>query len=225
MDGPETYGITGLNATSDAVRANIADVLDNAPSNAIAALYRTHLGPPGFNDHYAGFDALLYINLTPEPIGYPALILGATNTPASLKKRGSSRNPLFGGSGPETVSILDGHGIFMTLVPSNVTSGAISGRSATGPSSFSLETLTNGTIRYLSEAPPTILAITALDDDENDIGISGVADQTYIIEGKTDLNDSEWSVIGTGITDNAGSYIGNLPVGTNAIQFFRAVLP
>ena len=225
VDGAEIYGLTGLSVTSAAVQAELGTVLSGAPTGVIAAVYRMDVGPTNFNDNFTGFDALLYINLSSNAIGYPSLILGATSAPVALAQQGYARSTTFGGSGPSNLVTLGAYQIFMTLIPAGVTNAAFSGRSDTGPGTLAISSLTNGAARYLAKAPVTYAGISGPVGTNFNVTIDGVANQQYFLEAKQAITDAQWSVVATGTTDSIGDYLGQFGFGTNAQRFLRVTLP
>jgi hypothetical protein len=224
VDGAEIYGLTGLNTTSAAIQSELASVFSGAPTGVIAALHRRDIGPTNFSDNYAGFDALLYINLGTNAVGYPSFIVGATSGPVALAQQGVSRSPTFGGSGPQTLTTLAQYAIFMTLVPTNATNFFIRGRSDNGPGQAFAASLTNGGTLYLLRAPATYVRL-ARAGTTNSVSITGVANQQYLLEGNPSLLTPAWSNVGTGNTDNAGAFNGTIPIATNQALYYRVVLP
>ena len=116
--GAELYGLLTLDSLAtdfDAVRAA-------APSNARAALLRMDLGPTGFDDDYAGFDMLLFLNLTDQLLDAPMLGMdgdgGDGGFLQGLLGGGFATHAEFGGSGaPNLFTSLGAWGVYATLVP------------------------------------------------------------------------------------------------------------
>jgi hypothetical protein len=112
VGGSDIAGLfNGLNAGS------FPDLLSQAPANARVALHRMATGPAGYNHDFAGFDLLVYVNLTCEPLPHPVLGAGAANYTARFRDGGLARNPVFGGTGPGVLDTLEPWGVYATLVP------------------------------------------------------------------------------------------------------------
>jgi len=90
-----------------------------APAHAVGAIIREHLGPSaGYNIDFAGYDALLFVNLTAgglaDPMGDdPA---GTDTAFMSALLTGGTEAQLFG-SGAATLGLLDAEAIWETLIP------------------------------------------------------------------------------------------------------------
>jgi hypothetical protein len=92
-------------------------VVQGAPPSAAAALLLLDNGPPGFNEDFVGFDWLLYINLTDQPINHPGFGVGRINFARYLSEGGWANDPIFGGSGPHNLPQLGPQEVYATLVP------------------------------------------------------------------------------------------------------------
>jgi len=118
VGGAEGYGLSPLGAS------DFPAVCAAAPPGARAALVRMDVGP-GMPD-FAGYDALFYVNLSDEGIDQPGF--GLWPAPDAyflwyLIVRGCQRDPAFGGSGPVTLDVLDGQGVYVTLMPEDQPAG------------------------------------------------------------------------------------------------------
>jgi hypothetical protein len=106
--GAEVYGLTGL--SPDAFRFALVD----APPDTGAALVRIPL------QSWVGYDGLFLINtLSDTALDDPSF---GVDEPGGhhmqgLIRQGCDRNPMFGGSGPETMPSLDPQRVYMTLIP------------------------------------------------------------------------------------------------------------
>jgi autotransporter-associated beta strand protein len=113
VGGAEAYGLTGLNSQQILLPSVFAD----APTGAQVAVIRSHRGPAGFNYDFSGYDMLLYVNLTGQPIENPALSVGNDKALQQLEVGGYLLNPLLGGTGLQTLSQLGAYQVYATLVP------------------------------------------------------------------------------------------------------------
>jgi hypothetical protein len=126
IDGAEAYGLTGLSAF------DFPALLSSAPPGTEAALLRMDVGPPGFDDDFVGFDMVLFVNLTAEPLAAPAFGAGVQGHLAPLQIGGFARSPVFGGAGPVTLSALGPHAVWATLVPESTVHFNLAGDGITG---------------------------------------------------------------------------------------------
>ena len=119
-NGAESYGILGDQTLINVLETsgylpNLLSTVttDNTPpSGAVVAVLREPI-PAGF-DQYAGYDLVLYVNLTNVALGGPQMGVTEGSTDTSF-------NPALQYSGlsiPTTIGALPGHGIFATLIPS-----------------------------------------------------------------------------------------------------------
>ena len=106
VGGAELFGL--LNGI-DANDAAFAAVNTGKPANALGAILRLDLGPTGYADDYAGFDMLLFLNLTADALINPMLGFDPlANDPAfrqSLLSGGFATQAAFGGSGPAVLRV------------------------------------------------------------------------------------------------------------------------
>ena len=139
-------------------------IVDNAPAGALAAVYRMDLGPLGFDADYVGYDMVVFVNLTDQVLAAPRLGAGnsggADVATAELQVGGVGWDVRFGGSGRNTtLTGLNPHGVWVTLVPNgNITVSA--SVAAAGGGSYSVtKALNNGdTPAYITAARPTLAA-------------------------------------------------------------------
>jgi len=142
VGGAERYGLlSGL----DAMAADFAAVRAGAPSNAVAGLFRMDLGPTGYADDYAGFDMLIFLNLTFESLLAPSLGIDPSGTDTAfvnfLLTGGFGTSTLFGGSGnPNILAGLDAFNLWATLIPEDgaTFNATVGGAGVTGISGRSL---------------------------------------------------------------------------------------
>jgi predicted nuclease with TOPRIM domain len=112
VGGSDIAGLlNGLNAGS------FPNVLSNAPTGARLALHRMATGTAGYDHDFPGYDLLVYINLTCEPVSRPVLGAGAANYAARFRDGGLTKNPVFGGTGASIKETLEPWGVYVTLVP------------------------------------------------------------------------------------------------------------
>lgn len=154
--GAEIYGLSGLTAAGLIGSLPATDVNGVPLTAAAGALFRTSASVLGTN--YAGYDALLYINLSQYGVNSPAMTLnGAVQ---QLLSRGFANNPAFGGGGPVVVGSLAGGTVYATLVPSGSTGTAdiqlstYAGFSASG-------SIASGQALYVVPEPSTWLMLAA----------------------------------------------------------------
>jgi hypothetical protein len=117
--GAEGFGLlSGVDATS----AQFAGVRAGAPAHAVGAIIREHLGPtPGYDTDFAGYDALLFVNLTAGELAEPMLgddPAGTDTAFMSALLTGGTEAQWFG-SGATTLGLLDGEAIWETLIPTD----------------------------------------------------------------------------------------------------------
>jgi hypothetical protein len=150
VGGAELFGL--LNGI-DANDAAFAAVNMGKPANALGAILRLDLGPTGYADDYAGFDMLLFLNLTADALIDPMLGFDPlANDPAfrqSLLSGGFATQAAFGGSGPAVLGSLGGFGVYATLVSEGA---GFFNASAVGATSVSGELLGDGDFAYLLRA-------------------------------------------------------------------------
>ncbi len=125
--GAEGYGllqdIGDFDSFLDDISSQLVglETLDNAPSDALAAVVRLDVGPTGYADDYSNHDMLLFINLSDQALDDPEL--GIVGNPASgfstdLLTGGFMTDALFGGSGsPQALDALGVGQIWATLIP------------------------------------------------------------------------------------------------------------
>jgi hypothetical protein len=160
VGGPEAFGLTALNASTDFTQLvddrGVADV----------ALYRFHtgLGLVGF----PGFDYLVYINLRNDiQISGPGFGVGdpAYQYTTSLRIEGPQLAPLFGGPGPRELSILGVDDVYATLIPETAGFFTISALYRGTEVAAQIGSLQNGEVLYLdvNAVPlPNTIALMAL---------------------------------------------------------------
>jgi 6-phosphogluconolactonase (cycloisomerase 2 family) len=136
--GAETFGLVPGGSDAFANSDLVKSAITNAKKNDVVAVVREHLpqmtnsATSPFAD-YAGYDAVLFINLTGLTLSSPTLGLkdtqfslnpppGPTNTNSQkpLQIGGLASNTLFGGTGNyTTITGLAPHAVWVTLVPIN----------------------------------------------------------------------------------------------------------
>jgi len=153
VGGAELFGLLeGI----DAQAADFQAVRDQAPGNAVAALYRGDVGPTGYADDFEDFDMLVFLNLSGEDLAGPALgidpaALDGTFANALLTG-GYLTDPQFGGAGPQVLSELGADEAWATLIPEGdaMFNAAVSGDLILGLRGIGLA---NGEFAYISLVP------------------------------------------------------------------------
>ena len=119
VGGAEGFGLLG---GVDATSAQFAGVRAGAPDHAVGAIIREHLGPSaGYDIDFAGYDALLFVNLTAGGLADPMLgddPAGTDTAFMSALLTGGTEAQWFG-SGATTLGLLDGEAIWETLIPTD----------------------------------------------------------------------------------------------------------
>ncbi|MGE0757009.1 MAG: matrixin family metalloprotease, partial [Pirellulaceae bacterium] len=176
IGGAEAFGLTTLNA---------ADLLGSAAGNDTAAvLARFDTGIAGLNTSFTGYDLVLFADLTGSGIREPKLGVGGGLVP--LRRGGFANDPLFGGSGDQTLSELGSYQVYATLVPENSTLFRFGGGVDGGPFVEAQGALADGQVlrlTYPRNDPPviaapqsltgvedTMLAVTSVSVDDFDAG-------------------------------------------------------
>ncbi len=155
--GAEGFGLlSGVDATS----AQFAGVRAGAPAHAVGAIIREHLGPvAGYDIDFAGYDALLFVNLTTGGLVDPMLgddPAGTDTAFMSALLTGGTEAQWFG-SGATTLGLLDGEAIWETLIP---TDGDFINASADGTVPIAGDALADGDVAYLIAMPePATVAL------------------------------------------------------------------
>jgi hypothetical protein len=117
VGGAESYGLTTLSAAN-----NFAAVVSAAPKSCPAALVHTHIGPGDYDTDFLGYDAYFFVNLSGQAVTNPLLGFVADDYFTPLAQQGQANNPLFGGTGPQTLGQLAADQVFETLAPIKGTS-------------------------------------------------------------------------------------------------------
>ena len=158
VGGAEAYGLTGLTATN----ALLPSVTSAAPANAQAVLIRRILGPQNFDYDFAGYDMLLYVNLTGQAIGAPKLSVGSVAL-QQLLQGGYLTNPQFtpGATGPQLLSQLSGYQVYATLIPTGTTTINVGGSVAGVSIGAQGVALQDGQYTYLTNNGLTNQTVTA----------------------------------------------------------------
>ncbi|MGH7087690.1 MAG: PEP-CTERM sorting domain-containing protein [Stellaceae bacterium] len=90
-----------------------------------------HLGPDSYDYDFAGFDNLLFVNLTGNALTLPELGVLENGADANFLKPllqgGYATDPLFGGDGPVALDNLGGFSVFDTLIPDGGTAFDVAG--------------------------------------------------------------------------------------------------
>jgi hypothetical protein len=114
--GPDGFGILqGVTA------ADFPAVVSGAPPWAQAALVRYPVGPAGYDHDFAGFDMLMFVNLSPDGLATATLGVGTSGTLQQLLVGGRSRAE-FGGPGIAPLEVLPAGAVYATLVPEGIES-------------------------------------------------------------------------------------------------------
>jgi hypothetical protein len=150
VGGAEGFGLlSGVDATS----AQFAGVRAGAPAHAVGAIIREHLGPSaGYDIDFAGYDALLFVNLTAGGLADPMLgddPAGTDTAFMSALLTGGTEAQWFG-SGATTLGLLDGEAIWETLIP---TDGDFINARADGTVPIVGDALADGGVAYLIAVP------------------------------------------------------------------------
>ncbi len=118
VGGAEAFGLLNGVQSTDPF---FAHAVSSAAPGATALLYRTHLGPAGYNFDFTGYDAVFLLNLTSDPLLDPELGVVENGTDESylqaLLSGGFADDPLFGGDGPTDLGPLGGFDVYEILVP------------------------------------------------------------------------------------------------------------
>jgi hypothetical protein len=230
LEGPAVSGILrGYNAGS------FPSVLAGAPANARIALVRLDRGPARYADDFAGFDMLLYINLTCEPLRSPMLGVGSDGSLEALQLDGTAFNRLLGGFGALTRFTLEPYWIYATLVPEEAQWFNIGYQPEGSTVSQSQQTLNAGQAMYLSHGvvdcpgpipPPThgtVIHSRARFNAEGrfEFDVSGTGNGTWRIERSSDLKT--WQSIGTAtLFDGQATFADPEPM-TAEPRYYRAL--
>lgn len=121
--------------------------------NARVAVMRFDHGPVGYEHDFVGFDMVLYVNLTPEPLGRP--VMGEGDSAAELRDGGLQKNPSFGGQGATTLPELPPYGVYATLVPEEVTTFTFGYRDDLA-NRMQSDSIADGEIAYLRAGPAVV---------------------------------------------------------------------
>ncbi|MFH0965404.1 MAG: PKD domain-containing protein, partial [Planctomycetota bacterium] len=144
--GAEAFGLTSLTKN----HSSFAAVRSNAPDGAIAALYRTEVGPSGYSTDFSGFDGATYINLLNAALYSPDMGLNVAGD--VLKQGGWANESNFGGSGDVAINLASGQ-VYTTLVAETVDDnfhiGARLGSSSGTYYSATGNNVTDGSVLYL----------------------------------------------------------------------------
>ncbi len=172
--GAEAFGITGIAADSELgltggnnnngpnALIDFPSIVANSPKGASLALLDEQFGSTPFEAEFPGYTFVLYINLTDQPLDAPQLGVGQSGYLQDLLQEGYQNDPLFGGSGPVTLSQLGPYQVYTTLVPTSSTNfNAAFSRSGTSYSG-STASLTEGIPFYIgASVPPASLQGTS----------------------------------------------------------------
>ena len=83
------------------------------------ALLQEHIGPGVYANDFPGYDLLMMINLRNAPMTTPQVGVGEAGFLTNLEQEGFSNDPLFGGSGPVTLTQLAATRFMPPLSPSD----------------------------------------------------------------------------------------------------------
>lgn len=141
----------------DASNSAFAAVNGAAPSNAMGALLRLDVGPAGYDDDYAGFDMLVFINLMADDLSNPMLGIDPLSTDPdflqALLSGGFANSASFGGTGPQLLTDLGGFSVYATLISET---GTIFNASADGAADISGVQLADGEFAFLLAAAAAV---------------------------------------------------------------------
>ena len=150
--GAAAFGLLPVNAQQLFTQS----MRNAAPTDAAMAVARVDASILGLTDNYAGYDLLLFANLTDEAITVPKLGAGQVGFETGLLHGDFTTRPEFGGSGPTALTQLGAYGVYATLIPESVQAVTASGSVGTinyqGKSVF----LENGDTMFIR--PPGIVA-------------------------------------------------------------------
>jgi len=151
VGGAEVYGLLdGLDAQAadfDALRAG-------APDDALAAVLRLDVGPTGYDDDFADYDMLLFLNLGDTGLSDPRLgvdPLGLDDTFTQALLLGGYTRPL-----AEVLAELAPRAIYATLIPEWA---AFVNADVGGARSLAGRPLLNGGFAYLTAVPEPTAAL------------------------------------------------------------------
>ncbi len=161
--GSELYGLLGgLTASSLDYDLSTPGV-QQAPSDTLVAIFRLDLGLTGYNTDYAGFDMLLYVNVTDKVLANPNLgiiLSGSTSTTFTqgLLTGGFRTDTTFGGTGtPQALTSFNPGAIWATLVPDATNLSVRVNASITGPATtLNLQNLIDNQVAYLRATKPNL---------------------------------------------------------------------
>ncbi|MCC7408072.1 MAG: hypothetical protein IT442_08370 [Phycisphaeraceae bacterium] len=113
VGGADIYGLLNMTASDP----SLAGVTGAKPANAVAAVYRVDTGVGGYAQDFPGMDMLIVVNLSQESVNDPQVGAGEVGVITPLLLRGMANNMLLGGSGAQTLTSLEGAGVYATLIP------------------------------------------------------------------------------------------------------------
>ena len=103
--------LQGINAGS------FPDVVANAPADAHAAVVRLDVGPGPLGDDFEGYDFLVMLNLSADPLRRPVLGTGVHGYASRLLAGGLASTAPFGTENPGVLEELEGYGAYGTVIP------------------------------------------------------------------------------------------------------------
>ena len=110
--------VAGLLAGIDALADDFQAIRELADDEALAVFYRPEDGVAGYDDDYVGYDLVLLINLTDQPLDNPTMGVGFDEPdPASLENlfQGGYMNQTW-----QPLTSLEAYGVYATLVPESI---------------------------------------------------------------------------------------------------------
>ena len=140
--GADIYGIMDGVDSSDSF---FQSVLSNAPTNAVAAIMRVDSGPT--SDIYLE-DTLLFVNLTSQTLQNPMLGMG-NDYVTPLLVGGFTRDPVFGGAGPNVLNALSAGIVYATLAPTGDPNESIVVNASASGATLSNAVLNTNGVLYL----------------------------------------------------------------------------
>ncbi|MBX9639876.1 MAG: hypothetical protein K2X97_09155, partial [Mycobacteriaceae bacterium] len=203
--GAEAYGVLTLNASQVFASAVLGSL---KPADASALVARIDVGPADWGADFDGFDLVLFANLSTSPLDNAQL--GVGDRLISLVKGGWANDPLYGGSGDQTLSQLGVGQVYAMLVPEDATEFQMAGAVGDSPQAVRRGAVRDGEVMYLTTA--LVQSIVDQRTPANDVATLG-ADWEQL--GQVTVGDD-----GTIQIDVANGGLGSLS--TDAIRLERA---
>jgi hypothetical protein len=159
--GADAYGLLPFSA-DQLLSADSGGVLASAPPDAIAALIRVDSPPAELTTDLAGYDLLLYVNLSIGPLAQPAWSAGGGPV-QPLLAGGLANNPLFNGGG-NTLGALQPGQIYAMLIREDTEGFSLAASIDVWDFAATLSTLADGDVAYFSVDRAGRPLPTAVDD-------------------------------------------------------------